>query len=247
MSRGKIINNQRGFTIIELLIATTIFSVILLVATSGIIYLGRIFYKGISSSKTQEKVRSISEELNKSLQYSGAVPVSVDRGPTVKTLCMGDTRYYYSIGTTVDDPGASLNDNNNLGSVGLVAVRLGEYKRDTPRGPITGINASSCSACPGDRYSSCWLEKRQLLSKNMRLTEFDVKQFGQPSNNLWRTKIGIAYGDIDLFVKSDGNPISDAEFKEPAKASGARCMSSQSGGSFCAVSKLDTTLKRRVR
>ncbi|MCA9330400.1 prepilin-type N-terminal cleavage/methylation domain-containing protein [Candidatus Saccharibacteria bacterium] len=234
------INKQAGFTILELLIATAIFSVILLVATSGIIYLGKIFYKGVTLSKTQEKARTISEELSKSLQFSGSRP-EFNNG-SVKILCMGDTRYYYTIGTKVDDPAATL---NSPGQIGLVAIRLGTYEYN-PDGTLKGINASSCSLCP-ITLQSCQLEKRQLLSKNMRLTEFSLGQVGDPNNNLWNIKVGIAYGDGDLFVDNSGTAMSDIIFKDPAKATEARCTSNQSGGSFCAVSKLDTTLKRRIK
>ncbi len=52
-----------GFTIIELLIATTIFSVVLLLAASGLLYIGRLYYKGLTSSATQEAARNIMQEL----------------------------------------------------------------------------------------------------------------------------------------------------------------------------------------
>lgn len=71
--------NSKGFTIIELLIATVIFSVILLVITGAIVQFGRIYYKGIVQSRTQERARAITDSVAKNLQFSkGDIPVLTD-------------------------------------------------------------------------------------------------------------------------------------------------------------------------
>jgi prepilin-type N-terminal cleavage/methylation domain-containing protein len=62
--------NNKGFTIIELLIATVIFSLILLVITGAIVQFGRIYYRGIVQSRTQERSRAITESIAKNLQFS---------------------------------------------------------------------------------------------------------------------------------------------------------------------------------
>lgn len=62
--------NNKGFTIIELLIATVIFSVVLLVITGAIVQFGRVYYKGIVQSRTQERTRAITDSVSKNLQFS---------------------------------------------------------------------------------------------------------------------------------------------------------------------------------
>ena len=53
-------SGQKGFTVLELMIATTVFSVMLLLTTTGMIQIGKVYYKGLVTAKTQDTVRSIS-------------------------------------------------------------------------------------------------------------------------------------------------------------------------------------------
>ena len=61
---------NKGFTIVELLIATAVFSFILLVVTTGIIRLGNMYYKGVISSRTQESIRNIVSETSSAIQFA---------------------------------------------------------------------------------------------------------------------------------------------------------------------------------
>ncbi len=79
---------SKGFTIIELLIATTVFSTILLISTSGLIYIGKVYYRTVSQSKTQEAARSIISEVSQNVQFSGSrVTAGTD------AYCIGSTMY----------------------------------------------------------------------------------------------------------------------------------------------------------
>lgn len=84
---------SRGFTIIELLIATVTFSLILLVITAAIIQFSKVYYKGVVTSKTQEVARSIADEVARSAQFSSKYSSSI--GPTNKARCFGDRRFSY--------------------------------------------------------------------------------------------------------------------------------------------------------
>ena len=109
MSSNK--KNQQGFTILELLIASTVFSVILLVATAGIIQIGNLYYKGITASKTQETARAIMEEVSRTAQFSkGSVVFGHNFGDdsSVKQICVGDRRYTYEVDKKVTRDGAEV-------------------------------------------------------------------------------------------------------------------------------------------
>jgi prepilin-type N-terminal cleavage/methylation domain-containing protein len=86
--------NYKGFTIIELLIATVIFSVILLVITGAIVQFGQIYYKGVIQSRTQERARAITEDISKSIQFSGNDPHPALA--SANHLCVGDRRYTWT-------------------------------------------------------------------------------------------------------------------------------------------------------
>jgi len=92
---------NQGFTIVELMIATVIFSFVLLVASSGVIAIGKIYYKGITSSKTQEVTRSIMEEIARARQF-GSGDVGFGTSGSVSAYCFGEDRYSYQINNKVD-------------------------------------------------------------------------------------------------------------------------------------------------
>lgn len=56
-------NNQKGFTLVELLLATAVFSIALVAITTALIQLFKMYQSGISIRKTQHSARVISEEL----------------------------------------------------------------------------------------------------------------------------------------------------------------------------------------
>jgi prepilin-type N-terminal cleavage/methylation domain-containing protein len=137
---------QHGFTIIELLIATTIFSVILLMASAGIVQIGRLYYKGLTQSRTQETARAVVEEVNRSVQFAKGdkIVVSEAADKSSGTFCIGDTRYVYVVNQKV---GGTSN--------ALTAQRL---------------NGAACSVPPPSQ------PVRELLGNNMRLLAFLVEQ-----------------------------------------------------------------------
>jgi prepilin-type N-terminal cleavage/methylation domain-containing protein len=86
--------DRNGFTIIELLIATVVFSVVLLVVTTGIVQFGKIYYKGVIQSRTQERARSIIEDISQNLQFSGS-EISGTKGTNGGYYCVGGRRFTF--------------------------------------------------------------------------------------------------------------------------------------------------------
>lgn len=87
-------NHQSGFTIVELMIATTVLATLLVLCASVAVQVGRLFYKGVSSSRTQESVRNITDQVVRTLQTTSAMPVPVTQAG-VQAYCIGSTRYSY--------------------------------------------------------------------------------------------------------------------------------------------------------
>ena len=137
----KIVNNRsRGFTIIELMIATTVFSVILLIATMALIQIGRIYYKGVLSSKTQNVARGIIDEVANSIKFAS-------NANFVNALCTDNKRFSYKIGDQLD---SSIPDD-----YGLVIDRPAACDPNEPRG----------SSCSGDENCREMLTPGMRLSK----------------------------------------------------------------------------------
>lgn len=95
--------NQKGFTIVELMIATTVFSFVLLVASSGVIAIGRLYYKGVTSAKTQEAARSIIEDVSRARQFTGGDYSFGGAAGGLQSFCFGQDRYTYLINNRVTD------------------------------------------------------------------------------------------------------------------------------------------------
>jgi prepilin-type N-terminal cleavage/methylation domain-containing protein len=85
--------SSRGFTIIELLIATVVFSVVLLVFLAAFLQISRLFYKGVSMNNTQESARNVVQDISDDLKFSNNTPST---GPGY--LCIGLHRYKYNLG-----------------------------------------------------------------------------------------------------------------------------------------------------
>ena len=107
-------NHQSGFTIIELLIATAILSVILLIASFVLVAIGRMYTKGTNSAALQNNVRNIVQVLSSSVQYTGtgsifsdvtAHPTPNPNNLTIKSVCAGNVEISYIVDTLPVDNG----------------------------------------------------------------------------------------------------------------------------------------------
>jgi prepilin-type N-terminal cleavage/methylation domain-containing protein len=91
--------NDSGFTIIELLIATVVFSIVLLVILTAFIRTSDLFYKGVSMNNTQEAARNITESIENDIKFSNSPPQDFDvTNSTQGQFCIGLHRYRYQMG-----------------------------------------------------------------------------------------------------------------------------------------------------
>lgn len=167
-----------GFTIVELLIATAVFSVVLLLVTTGMLQIARTYYKGINTAKTQEAARTIMDEVSRSIQFGGGVVTTTiaTASDGSEGFCIGDRRYSYIIDRQLVDGPPTLEQSNNV----LVV--------DT----VTGCSATAAQDVTGGSITPT---SRELLSSQMRLADFTVVSAG---DDLWAVNVRVVYGDLDL-------------------------------------------------
>ena len=111
-----VIKNNKGFTILELLISTTVFSVILLLCTFGLVQVGRNYYRGATITRTQNVARSVMSTLTQSIQFSGsdatgtlpAVGTLAAPPPVSGAFCIGSLRYKYKLSTQFSPDNSEL-------------------------------------------------------------------------------------------------------------------------------------------
>ncbi len=229
--------DQSGFTILELMIATVVFSVLLLLAASMLVQIGRLYYKGVVSSRTQETTRTITDDIGRTLQFTSerivggpgnVKSVPGPQGPVqVGAFCIGKVRYSYIINGQVNpevnfyQPGdnsqnyvrnAMWRDENEAGP-GC------EPREDLPSGvPTTGPGASN---------------GREMLGEGMRLFRLQIPQ---DNNSLASFAVGVVYGQDDELI----------QFSGAGDSLTARCTGVGLGAQWCATSELQTTVYRRI-
>jgi prepilin-type N-terminal cleavage/methylation domain-containing protein len=216
--------NQTGFTLVELLIATTIFSVILLAATTTLIQVGRMYYKGVISSKTQNAARSITDDITRTLQFSGGAVISIPpvggANPPAQALCFDDIRLSFALNTQVTDNVSGGYDPTTR----QIFHGLWQDKVGDPAGCVAPLTLTQAN--PGG------VEGKELLDQYMRLTKLSVTQ-SAGSPDVYNVQVGVAYGATDLFnLDGNGIPVS--------------CKGTVIGGQWCAISEINTQVFRRV-
>lgn len=229
----KLRTKQHGFTILELLIATTVFSTILLLATSGIIHIGKVYYRGIINAKTQETARSIVDEVSKSIQMGGTNDIIAPDSPRAgnigpngeKAFCVGNIRYTFAPNTKLLQT-----------SVRNSQVLWVDQTSSNPSClPLNLNSTSSCSAptvsppCDAETDKIADAKRRELLSNNMRVANLQVDAI---TGSLARINLTIVYGDNESLL-------------DPSNPSRG-CRPIKEGGQFCSIASIETFVKKRL-
>lgn len=168
---------QKGFTIIELLIATMVFSVLLLLCMSGIVYVGRLYYKGVTSQAVQEVSRSSLDQIRADYELnSGTFKVLPSNGAN-DGFCIGQNLYSYELGRRI-----TTNDGHAL------VVR-------------TAPECLENSVIPDDVSGSnpAW---REMLGVGMQLQTLDIVEDNDHVGA--SISINVVLGEADLFDPDTG-------------------------------------------
>lgn len=218
--------NSRGFTIIELLIATLVFSVILLLLTTALIRIGQIYNKGIVTSRTQEVSRKVIDDVAQTVQFSGGyIGPGLDAGGA-KAFCIGAQRYSYA-------PDQQL-----------TATSPHRFVVDTVAGGCTSATTARTDMSDLSTVSAGGSGAQELLGQNMRLVNFQIAEQNVGSG-VYKIGIRIVSGDKDLLM-SPNPAYADIDAAIAANATDLRCRDDVRGAYFCAVSEVEAYAAKRV-
>lgn len=238
MNKRMKLQDHSGFTIIELLIATTIFTLVLILLTTGTLAVSRLYEKGIISAQTQTATRNILNDVTQQLQFN-AVPfaalapkVCPATNPAVECgFCIGSNEFSYIFNQAVVDQTATtpavhalLERNTGNSNGGCTAAGLDPI--NNPTNPPSGAAST------------------ELLSARMRLNNLDVVPV-TGNSSLYCVSIRVIYGDSNLLTPA--SPQTDSCGKQYLQQQCSGQYSSLIGGQFCAVSGLDTYIQERVQ
>ena len=215
MRRG----HQQGFTIVELMIATTVFAVVLLVAQTSFVRIGHLFYKGISINQTQEAADHIFQDINGNFQTASNISGSINSPTGYDYYCIGNTRYTYRIDNQIST--TSTADHSPTGNFGILKDVL----------PGSSACATPCSDTGGACLSGTVKLNSpvELLGEKMRVEQFSVAQ-STSTSSLYNVAIVLAYGDTNTLTYSN-----------PSDFSTVSCQG-DSQNNFCAVSRINTAV-----
>lgn len=239
----KLRNNQKGMTLIELLIATTVFSMVLLIVLYAFLFVSKDYTRSYAESQTQEAARNIVEDISQEVQLNGnsvSTPVGNSHLKDAYVQCIGQDAYVYQLNVEVL---------SSTGTHGLVFIPdgCGAAEADIEAGTLPAFTSGS----------------QELLGNQMRLGQFEI--INSPSDDgSYTINLSIGYGNaLDAVAYPSSGAAQCYEFGSNTVATppgGLPCDGSDGantggyidscpglsfGGEFCAVSQLSTVVQPR--
>jgi prepilin-type N-terminal cleavage/methylation domain-containing protein len=204
--------NTKGFTVIELLIATAVFSVVLIIFLTALIRISEVFYKGVNLANTQEATRAALQDISDDIQfYKEAPDVHSDY------FCVGDHRYAMSKGVQVGS--------GNPNDYGLVREVMSTCK------PLTGSGSQPVDLTKAEK----------LLSPGMQLNDLSIQPLnGGISIRIFVVYYGSDNTVFYSPTSSHNNPNDPAY--DAYKAADAQCTGLPSSSQFCATADYVSTV-----
>lgn len=254
MDQENLANSSDGFTIVELMIALTIMSIILVISTIVLIQIGGLYDKGVSGSNLQNTARAIVSDVSSGIQFSGYNPAVRECSPyasqdssDLDNDCFNpneispnpDYPYTYNDGTNtpvyeyaycIGTTRYSYILNVELGtdsSVGTTAAHV--LWRDS-LSSVNDLCAPVDMSNPGSDPNTTG-DGYEMMSDHTRLTDFSITPAsGTGSSDVYNIAVNSAFGDSNLF-DVNGNCKSQIGLTSTE---------------FCSTSSISSTVEGRV-
>ncbi len=220
-------SRQQGFTIVELLIATLVFSMILLLMSVALIQITRLYYKGITTARTQQTARNIMDSVTRGIQFSGGTVSAAPTCPSGPTnpcyFCVNDDRYTYQTNKQLVD-----------GPLGTDQARHVFIKESAVASCTTGGPGNLVTPPAG---------AVELMGTNMRLVKMQLSGAG----NLYSVSVRLVAGESDLLCSP--SVAGDCNTSAPSSSltnNDVTCKNITKGTQFCAAAELQSTVQKRI-
>jgi Tfp pilus assembly protein PilE len=215
-----------GFTIVELMIAATVFAVVLIIAQTSFVQIGHLFYRGVSITNTQEVADHIYQDVSGNFQNAaGFTSAKNSSAGGYDYYCIGNTRYTYRLDNEVNTDLAATHT-SATGNYGIL--------KDVLQGTGSGCPAPCDDAAPSCVSGVALKNPAELLGDKMRVEQFDITQ-STSTSNLYNIQIVIAYGETSTLT-----------YKTPGDLKTVSCQG-DSNNNFCAVSSVNTAIYKAAR
>lgn len=228
--------HQKGFTIVELLAATSIFALVLLVVSYTVIQIARTYNKGITETRTQDVARKVLDRVVEDIQFGGK-PINVpDYSHNQYSICIGNNRY--SVNRTVE-----LKDGATFPPHALVLDAPSELIPQDSCDPNTWIDHLDGTVALPKASPNATTPPQELLSPQTRILELKVTT---TTADIYQVHLKIAAGDDDLFCNPDPPSNCGSSTATDFNRTDLSCRIG-AGSEFCDIVMLDTTAKIRTQ
>jgi prepilin-type N-terminal cleavage/methylation domain-containing protein len=209
--------NQKGFTIVELMIAISVFSIAVLLVTMGVLVISRQYQQGTTRTKLESANREIHQNISQAVQYSGA-NTQASTETDWNAFCAGTQRFVY--GKVIVAPGTydAAYYKNTL-KAGLYADTV---QNDTC--PLPSVNGTPIGGAVGSGPNL--LDRDNLLPDGAKVVTFSY----DTTSKMLTTKFVLS--DFDLLNLGTADEIN--------------CKTGVAGKEFCAVVQLQSSAIRRI-
>jgi prepilin-type N-terminal cleavage/methylation domain-containing protein len=217
--------NLRGFTIVELLIATAVFSIILMAAVAGFLQIGRIFYKGVVNTQTQAVTKRALDSITADMQNSSFFTEPATSAEGYTYFCSGNVRYTINPDKIVDISNPDYSPDN--GTFGIL------------RDKLLGSNACAppCESAPCASGAVEFSNPQELLGSRMRLDALifapiiNVSNPGPPDT--YNVKVRVVFGDEESLAVSTPQSRTTDDYE---------CNSSLANSQYCAAAQISNVV-----
>ncbi len=183
-----ILSDERGTTLIELLLAMTLFTSVMVIATVGFIGMNRVFTRGVIRKELSESSQRTTEEITRNIRNSGLQTEVINCSGLIGdgkcqqglgAVCMDGVRYYWSVSS--------------------------QPNQDSVSGGLYRDAAASCKDSPNPS------NRTVIVDERFKVRTFSVEKVDSPSDQstkgLYRVAGVLTAGAADAFNGLQDNPF----------------------------------------
>lgn len=218
------VDKQKGFTLIELMLAMTFISFLLLAIAMTVIQVGAIYGKGMTLKEVNQSGREISTDIRRNVASKDAINLATDyvevTNNGLKTggrLCLGSTSFLWNYGEALQTSNSALITHANGDTIRMAKVSDPNKKycaRDANGRLLSTIPAAERSLVsellrPGDRTLE--LYQLSIISENAASDTATGQRLYTISFTLGSGKY-TALNDTKTLCKGPGEPDADPQY-----------------------------------
>jgi len=107
-------SKQTGFTVVELMISTAIFSMVLVLVVATVVFIGRQYQQAATRVKLEDASRELHQQVGQSIQFSSTDPINSGASNGWMSTCIGTQRYTFAASAASVSPSYTTASYTNL-------------------------------------------------------------------------------------------------------------------------------------